>query len=62
LRPSKIEYTLPPGRPACVAVAQWVKNRNNASVSTEDTSIASLSSQRQNARRSKAQARTVRGE
>ena len=62
LRPSRIEYTLPPGRPGSTAVRQNAKNRSSTSVVTPSTASSSPASHRANANRSNAYARTVRGE
>ena len=62
LRPSRIEYTFPPGRPRNVAVRQYDRYRSSVSAVTSPSCVSSSASQRQNTSRSNAYARTVFGE
>ena len=62
LRPSRIEYTFPPGRPRNVAVRQCARYRGSVPVVAASSVTSLASSQRQIASRSPAYARTVRGE
>jgi hypothetical protein len=54
LRPSRIEYTLPPGRPGVDVARQNAKNRSNTSVVTPSMLSSSPASHRANASRSNA--------